>query len=286
MLFLCIFSYVVYGAELSEEQQAIVRSALHPVPQDQVLVSGFNVSLTRRDLQTLKGLSWLNDEIVNFYMSLIVERSDNYHNSTSTVAAGGGGGGKQQRVVSERSSSLHRAYAFTTFFYPKLIKDGFASLKRWTRKVDIFAYDVLIVPVHLGMHWTLAIVDMKCKEIRYYDSMNGNNAECLRALRNYLRDEHADKKSSARFDITEWTCLHVKDIPQQMNGSDCGMFACKFAEFISRGKFEFNFTQACLFIHSFILHIHNLHCKYFLFIFSPSSSVTCHTIGAAWSWKY
>jgi len=26
----------------------------------------------------------------------------------------------------------------------------------------------------------------------------------------------------------------VQDIPQQMNGSDCGMFACKFAEYVTR----------------------------------------------------
>ena len=28
-----------------------------------------------------------------------------------------------------------------------------------------------------------------------------------------------------------------------MNGSDCGMFACKYAEFASRGKNVFNFNQ-------------------------------------------
>ena len=32
-------------------------------------------------------------------------------------------------------------------------------MKRWTRKVDVFSYDILLVPVHLGMHWCLAVVD-------------------------------------------------------------------------------------------------------------------------------
>ena len=31
------------------------------------------------------------------------------------------------------------------------------------------------------------------------------------------------------------TYAMLQDIPQQMNGSDCGMFACKFAEYVSRG---------------------------------------------------
>ena len=36
--------------------------------------------------------------------------------------------------------------------------------------------------------------------------------------------------------------LCFQDIPQQMNGSDCGMFACKFAEYITR-EAQINFTQ-------------------------------------------
>jgi len=34
----------------------------------------------------------------------------------------------------------------------------------------------------------------------------------------------------------------AKEIPQQMNGSDCGMFTCKFAEYISR-RARFTFSQ-------------------------------------------
>jgi sentrin-specific protease 1 len=58
-----------------------------------------------------------------------------------------------------------------------------------------------------------------------------------------LKDEHADKKGGAQFDLSNWNCIHVKDVPQQMNGSDCGMFACKFAEYLSRGKLTFSFNQ-------------------------------------------
>jgi len=32
---------------------------------------------------------------------------------------------------------------------------------------------------------------------------------------------------------SQWDAQLVKDIPQQMNGSDCGMFTCKFAEYLS-----------------------------------------------------
>ena len=36
--------------------------------------------------------------------------------------------------------------------------------------------------------------------------------------------------------------VYKQGIPQQMNGSDCGMFACKFAEYITRGA-QITFSQ-------------------------------------------
>ena len=118
--------------ELEEDQLARIENALVSSPPDEVLVSAFSISVTRRDISTLKGLNWLNDEIINFYMSLICERS-------------------------KESPGLAKVHAFTTFFYPKLIKDGYSALKRWTRKIDVFSYDFIIVPLHLGLHWTLAV---------------------------------------------------------------------------------------------------------------------------------
>ena len=87
---------------------------------------------------------------------------------------------------------------------------------------------------------------MDCKEIRYYDSMTGYKNSCHKHLMGFLRDEHQDKKSR-QIDLSDWNYLHVPDIPQQMNGSDCGMFTCKYAEFISRGKTTFCFNQVSRF---------------------------------------
>lgn len=208
--------------ELDDEQELLIRNAFNSHPQDEVLINAFGISITRKDVQTLRGLNWLNDEVINFYMNLITERS----------------------LQNPTYNSDLKCYTFSTFFYSKLLKDGYASLKRWTRKVDIFSHNLILIPVHLGLHWTLAVIDFNCKEIRYYDSMNGNNNDCLRALKNYLKDEHQDKKSTYPLDLTNWNCIHVKNVPQQMNGSDCGMFACKYAEYISRGKTVFNFNQS------------------------------------------
>ncbi|XP_050307216.1 sentrin-specific protease 1-like [Anthonomus grandis grandis] len=200
--------------ELTEEQLNMVRRAFRGDPNE-VLARNFNLNITRRDLMTLAGLNWLNDEVINFYMNLIIER------------------GKDKKWPS--------SYAFNTFFYTKLIKDGPQSLRRWTKRIDLFSYDFVCVPVHLGMHWCMAIIDFTEKKIKYFDSMGSPNNRCLEALRSYLEAEHLDKKDSP-YNTRDWNLVNMDEIPQQMNGSDCGMFACTFAEFITR-KAKITFSQ-------------------------------------------
>uniref|UniRef100_T1JRP2 Ubiquitin-like protease family profile domain-containing protein n=2 Tax=Tetranychus urticae TaxID=32264 RepID=T1JRP2_TETUR len=82
---------------------------------------------------------------------------------------------------------------------------------------------------------------MRDSTIKYYDSMAGNNRECLQFLLKYLEDELKDKKQQV-LDASKWTCTIVKGIPQQENGSDCGVFTCKYAERLSLDK-PFDFSQ-------------------------------------------
>lgn len=64
---------------------------------------------------------------------------------------------------------------------------GHVAIKRWTKKIDIFSFDLVLIPVHLGMHWCLATIDLKQKGVFYYDSMGGDNEPCLHALLKYLQ---------------------------------------------------------------------------------------------------
>lgn len=176
--------------------------------EDEILSSGFNLNISRHDMLTLNGHNWLNDQIVNFYMCLIIERG--------------------------KRSEWPWVYAMNTFFYPKLKQHGYVSLKQWTRKVDLFMYDMIAIPIHLGFHWCMAIINLKQKTIKYYDNLGFPNDKCLDVLFSYLCDEHLDKKQS-EFDKSGWKLENARDIPQQINGGNCGVFACTFAEFITRG---------------------------------------------------
>lgn len=53
-------------------------------------------------------------------------------------------------------------------------------------------------------------------------------------MRTWIVAEHQDKKKSP-FDLSDWKNVTHKDIPQQENGYDCGVFMLKFADFISLG---------------------------------------------------
>lgn len=202
---------------LTEDMELEVNRVLRGGNPHEVLSEGFGLSLTRKDLQTLSNLNWLNDEVINFYMNLLVERS--------------------------KQPGLPSVNTFNTFFFPKLRSSGYSAVRRWTKKMDVFAKDVLLIPVHLGVHWCLAVVDFRKKAIMYFDSMGNNNDEACSVLLDYLEQESKDKKG-VDLDVSGWT-LHSKtrsEIPQQMNGSDCGMFTCKYADYITRDK-QITFTQ-------------------------------------------
>uniref|UniRef100_A0A8C3TCD5 SUMO specific peptidase 2 n=1 Tax=Chelydra serpentina TaxID=8475 RepID=A0A8C3TCD5_CHESE len=203
--------------ELTEDMEREITNALGHGQEDEILSSAFKLKVTRGDIQTLRNHHWLNDEVINFYMNLLMERN------------------KQQGFP-----VLH---AFSTFFYPKLISGGYQAVKRWTKGVNLFKQDLIFVPIHLRVHWGLVVIDVRRKTIKYFDSMGQRGHSICEILLQYLQEESKTKRN-LDIDPSEWTLYSMKshEIPQQLNGSDCGMFTCKYADYISRDK-PVTFTQ-------------------------------------------
>ncbi|KAM8833284.1 sentrin-specific protease 2 isoform 2-T2 [Synchiropus picturatus] len=203
---------------LTKEMAAQVSASLAHKDPNLVLSSAFKLRITPRDLATLQEGGWLNDEVINFYFSLLMEQS------------------------SSRSSGP-RVYSFSTFFLPKLQSGGHPAVKRWTKAVDLFLHDLILVPLHLGIHWALAVIDLKSKTVKSYDSMGQRHDEICALLLLYLQEELRVKKGR-ELDCVKWTVCSVRasEIPQQRNGSDCGVFACKYADYITKEK-PFTFKQ-------------------------------------------
>ena len=54
-----------------------MRAALDPAGDDaETLASSSvcNIDISRKDMRCLDGVNWLNDEVINFYLSLLQER--------------------------------------------------------------------------------------------------------------------------------------------------------------------------------------------------------------------
>ncbi|KAM9709112.1 sentrin-specific protease 2 isoform 2-T2 [Menidia menidia] len=209
---------------LTKDMAAEVSGALAQSDPSLVLSAAFKLRITRRDLATLQEGGWLNDEVINFYLSLIMERCS----------------GEGARI---------KVYSFSTFFFPKLRgggggqTGGHVAVKRWTKAVDLFLFDLVLVPLHLGVHWALAVIDFKLKTVKSYDSMGQRHDDICNLLLLYLKEEHKVKKGR-ELDGAKWTVGSLKavEIPQQKNGSDCGVFACKYADYIAKGR-PLNFKQ-------------------------------------------
>ncbi|XP_068001300.1 sentrin-specific protease 2-like isoform X1 [Melanerpes formicivorus] len=202
---------------LTEALEREVHAAFGRGEPDEVLSSAFKLKVTREDIGTLREHRWLNDEVINFYMRLIAERS--------------------------KKEGFAAVHAFSTFFYPKLISGGYTAVRRWTRGVDLFQQDLIFVPIHLRVHWALVVIDVRRKTIKYYDSMGQKGDKICQTLFQYLREESHEKRN-LELASSEWTLRSMEshEIPQQSNGSDCGVFVCKYAEYISRDRAT-TFTQ-------------------------------------------
>jgi Ulp1 family protease len=147
---------------LTDEEEQLVNQAWEGEEGglEGILSEGWNIEVRRRDILKLEGSEWLNDEVVNFYFKLLQERHEKFPEKFPV-----------------------KCFFFSTFFYSQLREKGYdqARLGRWTRRdnVDIFQMDKIIIPVHLGAHWTLAAINMKMKRFEYYDSLRGSGAACF-----------------------------------------------------------------------------------------------------------
>ncbi|XP_077205312.1 sentrin-specific protease 2 isoform X1 [Paroedura picta] len=202
---------------LTEDMEREIEDVLSHGPEDEVLTTAFKLRITRGDIQTLRNQHWLNDVIINFYMNLLVDQN--------------------------KRPGLPELYAFSTFFYPKLNSEGYNAVRKWTKEVNLFQHDIILVPIHIRLHWGLLVVDMRRKTIKYFDSMGHNGYRICKRLLQYLQEESKVKRNMD-IKVSSWTLYSMKahEIPQQLNSSDCGIFVCKYADFISRDK-PITFTQ-------------------------------------------
>uniref|UniRef100_A0A674GQE7 Ubiquitin-like protease family profile domain-containing protein n=1 Tax=Taeniopygia guttata TaxID=59729 RepID=A0A674GQE7_TAEGU len=111
---------------------------------------------------------------------------------------------------------------------------------RYFGQVDIFGKELLLIPIHLEVHWSLVAVDVGRRTITYFDSQRTLNRRCPKHICRYLQAE-ADKKE--RPDFREgWRGAFKMNVARQNNDSDCGAFVLQYCKFLALGR-PFSFTQ-------------------------------------------
>lgn len=94
------------------------------------------------DLERLDEGEFLNDNLISFYLRYL-----------------------EQRLEEERPELAKRVYFFNTFFFATLTNThkgrkrfNYEGVQKWTRSVDLFTYDYIIVPINEQAHWYLAVI--------------------------------------------------------------------------------------------------------------------------------
>lgn len=93
----------------------------------------YAVNLVKRDLGRLDQDGFLNDSLVDFYLKYLM-----------------------REVFSPEIRE--KAFIFSSFFYSKYLKSKGQGMDRWTRGVDIFDKEFLVIPINKDLHWSLIIV--------------------------------------------------------------------------------------------------------------------------------
>jgi len=203
--------------ELREIEQVWADEGNHAVP----MKTCFNAPIYQHQLHCLRDGEWLNDEVINFFLSILLSKTQlEFKNATP-------------------EKTIPKVWIWNTHFYVKLSGEipnkntheySYGNVRKWTKrkKIDVLTLDRMIVPIHAGVHWSLAVVNFKDKRFEYFDSLNLDNEQCLGFLRKWLIDEVKDKKQ-LDWSLDDWEDVYHHDIPQQTNSYDCGVFLCSFA---------------------------------------------------------
>lgn len=196
----------------------------YPLTSEKVLAENVTdkgrVAISEQDVSLLNPGEFLNDSIIEFYLKCLALR------------------------ILQRDP---RFYFFNSFFYKTLSNSMEATsvdkILKWTKKVDIFSKEYIIVPINESLHWILAIIcfpgTADKTQILIFDSLGRpSHATVCNNLRKFLELEwnakHFQSSQEKRLFTPKQIPSHAISAPQQDNYCDCGIFVLHYAEMFCR----------------------------------------------------
>lgn len=180
-----------------------------------------------RDIERLQNHEWLNDNLIGAYIHFLENHV---------------------RQTNEHLGS--QIYFFNSFFYAFLTRDetiNYKAVQNWTKSVDIFNYEYIIVPINESHHWYAAIIyglrgifplmqetgggrnPSRGPTIIIIDSLNNIHPVAIQALKDYLCEE-AKSKRGDWIDVNLIQDRNAQGIPLQHNSTDCGLYLLMYIE--------------------------------------------------------
>ncbi|KLJ05331.1 hypothetical protein EMPG_11178 [Blastomyces silverae] len=208
---------VPYVKHLTANWEAKVDRAMALSDKSEVGTTLRGDPLTRKSLNTCyTKLEWLNDEVINAYLELIVDHA-------------------RQEAGNSGRHDKPKYHAFSTYFFSNLRDKGYESVRRWATRAKIggeklLGVETVFVPIHDRSHWTLMVVRPAARTIEHFDSLGSPSLGHIATAKEWLRGELGDL-----FVEEEWRVLPSIS-PQQNNGNDCGVFLLTTAKLVSLGK--------------------------------------------------
>ena len=217
-------------ADLTPDDNGRVQEALcgNGKPND-ILVSHEQDSVQRSSMNRLLPNTWLNDEVVNYFLKVCLAARDAH--------------------ICETETGRKRSHFFNSFFVQQLFDEKnispnlrgrykYKNVANWGKKVpggDIFNLKYIFIPRNVdNMHWTSACIFVELKMIVYFDSYRNNDPDLMHGLLQYLMDEWKNTRMNQVMDWDEWKLVACPvDTPSQTNSVDCGAFTCMYADFIT-----------------------------------------------------
>jgi sentrin-specific protease 1 len=193
----------------------------------EILTDKFNIDMTEEKLSSLRPYTWLNDEVINFYMCMLQERDEKLCNKSNG-----------DRLSSHFFNSLFMAKLLTNTNEQKFTgKYDYSQVKRWTKNVNVFLKNKIFIPLNYNQnHWMMIVVYIREREIHHYDSCGGSGIDkYLKHILRWLKDESNEKYANQYvINNKDWKLIDREaNVPKQNNGCDCGMFAVLCADFLS-----------------------------------------------------
>ncbi|PIA52315.1 hypothetical protein AQUCO_01000286v1 [Aquilegia coerulea] len=193
------------------------------------------VSINKRDVELLQPETFINDTIIDFYIKYL-----------------------KNKIKPEDRNRFH---FFNSFFFRKLAdldknpssasegRAAFLRVRKWTRKVNLFEKDYVLIPVNFNLHWSLIVVchpgevatykdeeldkSHKVPCILHMDSIKGSHKGLKNLVQSYLWEEWKERQPEPSEDISPnfFNLRFVPlELPQQENSFDCGLFLLHYVE--------------------------------------------------------